>query len=194
MQQKRIIYILIVLFSQGAFAFSQEQSDPDGNGHLTSRLDLSYMFGGQFYNDHFVYDPGFGVQFTLNYKVTKSFEAGLGTGYISLMNENFIPIYAEAFAYKKNSRNSPVIRFQLGGAVSWFNTANYPSDYSMNGGVFFSAGMGRKIPLNHRYSILFHWSITHISARVNYQIFGSNDFSSLAHYDMLQLSFGVIRD
>ena len=194
MLHKRIIYILLILFAQEAFAFSQEQSETDGNGPLSSRLDLSYMFGGQFYNDHFVYDPGVGVQFTLNYKVSKSFEAGFGTGYISLMNENFIPIYIEAFAYKKNNRTSPVIRFQLGGVVAWFNTANYPSDYSMDGGIFFSAGMGRKIPLKKRYSILFQWSISHISAKVNYQIFGSRDFASLAHYDMLQLSFGVIRD
>ena len=194
MQQKRIIYIILILFAQEAFAYSQEQSETEGTGRLSSRLDVSYMFGGQIYNDHFVYDPGVGVQFTLNYKVSKSFEAGFGAGYISLMNENFIPIYIEAFGYKKNTRNSPVIRFQLGGVVAWFNTANYPSDYSMDGGIFFSAGMGRKIPLKKKYSILFHWSISHISAKVNYQIFGSSDFSSLANYDMFQLSFGVIRN
>ena len=194
MSQNRSIYIILILFALEASAFSQEQPEPEGNGRFSSRLDLSYMFGGQFYNDHFVYDPGVAIQFTQNYKVSKSFEAGIGTGYISLMNENFIPIYMEAFGYKKNSRNSPVIRFQLGGVVAWFNTANYPSDYSMDGGIFFSAGMGRKIPLKNRYSILFQWSVSHISAKVNYQIFDNRDYTSLANYDMLQLSFGVIRD
>jgi len=194
MRLRRIIYLILILFTQVAFAFSQEQAETEKEANLSSRLDVSYMFGGQFYNDHFVYDPGLAVQFTLNYKVSKSFEAGLGSGYISLMNENFIPIYIEAFGYKKNKKTSPVIRFQLGGALAWFNTANYPSDYSMDGGIFFSAGMGREIPLKKRYSILFQWSITHITARVNYQIFGGNDFTSLANYDMLQLSFGVIRD
>lgn len=194
MRLRRLKYIVLILFTQAAFAFSQDESETEKEALLTSRLDLSYMFGGQFYNDHFVYDPGPAVQFTLNYKVSKSFEAGLGTGCISLMNENFIPIYIEAFGYKKNKKSPPIIRFQLGGAVAWFNTANYPSDYSMDGGIFFSAGMGRKILLKNRYSILFQWSITHITARVNYQIFGASDFTSLANYDMFQLSFGVIRN
>jgi len=194
MLQNRMIYIFLLLFAQAAFAIAQEPPDPDAEGPLTSRLDLSYMFGGQFYNDHFVYDPGVAVQFTTNYRVSKSFETGIGTGYISLMNENFIPIYIEAFGYKKNKRNSPVIRFQLGGAIAWLNTGAYPPDYSMNGGIFFSAGMGRKIPLNDRYSILFHWSLCHISAKVNYEVFGNDDYISPAHYDMLQLSIGVIRE
>ncbi len=192
--KRRIFYIFLILFALGEFAFSQAQPESDGKGRLSQRLDLSYMFGGQFYNDHFVYDPGFGVQFTMNYKVSKSFEAGLGTGYISLMNENFIPVYLEAFGYRKNKKVSPVIRFQLGGTLAWFNTTNYPSDYSMDGGIYLSAGMGRKIPLKKRYSVLFHWSITHISALVNYQVFGSRDFTSPANYDMFQLSFGIIRE
>ena len=45
----------------------------------------------------------------------------------------------------------------------------------MEGLVFFSAGMGRKIQLKNRYSILFQWSISHITARINYQIFGSQN-------------------
>lgn len=193
MRQAIIINILVILLAQGSSLLSQDQLKEDGNGLWSSRLDLSYMFGGQFYNDHFVYDPGMAVQFTQSYKVSDSFKAGLGTGYISLMNENFIPLYLEAFAYKKNIGNPPVIRFQLGGVLAWFNTAHYPPDYSMDGLIFFSAGMGRKIQLKNRYSILFQWSISHITARINYQIFGSQDYSSLANYDMLQLSFGILR-
>lgn len=194
MIHSRTLYIILFLFALEASAYSQVQSELDGKGRFSSRVDISYMFGGQFYNDHFLYDPGACIQFTQSYKVSKSFEAGLGTGYISLMNENFIPVYAEAFGYKKSSRNSPVILFQLGGVFAWLNTEAYPSDYAMEGGVFFSAGMGRKIQLKHRYSILFHWSICHISAKFNYQISGGNEISSPANYDMLQLSFGVIRE
>ena len=194
MLQNRLIYIILLVLAQEAYVFSQEPADTEQIVHLSARLDLSYMFGGQFYNDHFVYDPGMGVQFTLNYPVSNSLEVGMGTGYISLMNENFIPIYMEAFGYKNNKRNSPVIRFQLGGVAAWFNTANYPSDYSINGGVFFSAGMGRKVPMKNNYYILFHWSICHISAKVNYQVFGNDNYSSPANYDMFQLSVGIIRE
>jgi len=194
MRHAKTLIILVAFLVQGSFVLSQEQVEEDSNGRLSSRFDLSYMFGGQFYNDHFVYDPGVSVQFTQSYRVTESFEAGLGTGYISLMNENFIPIYLEAFAYKKNKSNTPVIRFQAGAVVAWFNTANYPTDYSMDGILFFSAGMGRKISLKNRYSILFQWSITHITARISYPIFGSQDYASLANYDMLQLSFGILRN
>ena len=194
MQRTIIICLIAALLAPCISALSQEAPDSTGGGRFSSRLDLSYMFGGQFYNDHFVYDPGIGVQFTQSFKVSSHFEAGIGTGYISLMNENFIPVYMEAFGYRKDRSSSPVVRFQLGGVVAWLNTAHYPADYSMNGGIFFSAGMGRKIELKRRYSVLFQWSVTHISARINYQVFGNSDYSSLAHYDMLQLSLGLIRN
>lgn len=80
MLQNRLIFIILFLFAQEAYVFSQEPSETEKNGGLSARLDLSYMFGGQFYNDHFVYDPGMGIQFTLNYPVSKSLEAGMGTG------------------------------------------------------------------------------------------------------------------
>lgn len=194
MNKINIIYIALFLFIQEAMVFSQEQVETEKISRFSSRLDISSMLGGQLYNDHFVYDPGFAIQFTQNYKISENFEAGLGSGYISLMNENFIPVYVEALGYKKKKKNSPVIRFQLGGVFAWINTESYPPDYSMEGGIYFSAGMGRKIPLKKRYSILFHWSICHISAKFNYEIFGNNAYTSPANYDMLQLSFGVIRD
>ncbi len=160
---------------------------------FTSRLNVSYQFGGQLYNDHFVYNPGFSTQFTQSYKLTKSLEAGIGTGYFHLLDESFIPFYLEVLGYKKNSRNSPLIRFQLGGTAAWYRSNNYSSDYSTSGRLFFSAGMGRRIQINERYSVLFQWSLCHISTLVEYQIFGGRDYNSLASYDMLQLSFGIMR-
>jgi len=160
---------------------------------FTSRLNVSYLFGGQFYNDHFIYNPGFSIQYAHNYKVSKSFEAGIGSGYIHLTEESFVPVYVEVLGYKKHSKNSPFIRFQMGGSAAWYRNDNYPSDYDLKGRIFFSAEMGRRIQINERYSVLFQWALVHISALVEYQIFDGKDYSSLANYDMLQLSFGIMR-
>ena len=114
---------------------------------FTSRLNASYQLGGQVYNDHFVYNPGFSTQFTQSYKLTESFEVGIGTGYFHLLDDSFIPYYFEVLGYKKNGRNSPLMRFQVGGTSAWYRSNNYPSDYSTSGRFFFSAGMGRKFKM-----------------------------------------------
>ena len=184
--------MLFLLIQQGTL-WMDARSQTAEESQFTSRLNVSYLFGGQFYNDHFIYNPGFSIQYAQSYKVSKSFEAGIGSSYIHLMDESFVPVYVEVLGYKKNSWNSPFIRFQLGGTAAWYRSDTYPSDYDLKGRIYFSAGMGRKIQINERYSVLFHWALVHVSALVEYQIFDGTDYSSLANYDLLQLSFGIMR-
>lgn len=190
----RLKYIILFLFVLQCTMWNDAWSQAGKESPFTSRLNVSYQLGGQFYNDHFIYNPGFSIQYTQSYKLTKSLEAGIGTGYYHLLDESFVPFYLEFLGYKKHRNNSPLIRFQLGGTTAWYRSNNYPSDYSLSGRVFFSAGMGRRIQINERYSALFQWSLCHISAIVGYQIFDDMDYSSLASYDMLQLSFGIMRN
>ena len=192
--EKRIISSVFLLITFQMFILSQNQEESTRESQMTSKVYISYLLGGQFYNDHFLYNPGFSALFTQSYKLTNSLEAGIGSGYTSLLNESFIPFYVEAFGYKKNKQNSPVIRFQLGYAAAWYRNKDYPTDYVLNGGLYFNAGMGRKIQLRNRYSVLFHWSYCHQSGSISYQVFGNNDYSSSASYDMFQISFGIIRD
>lgn len=190
----RLKYIILFLFALQCTSWNNAWSQAGKESPFTSRLNASYQFGGQLYNDHFIYNPGFSIQYTQSYKLTKSLEAGIGTGYYHLVDESFVPFYLEVVGYKKHRNNSPLIRFQLGGTTAWYRGNDYPSDYSLSGRVFFSAGMGRKIQINERYSTLFQWSLCHISAIVGYQIFDDMDYKSLASYDMLQLSFGLMRN
>jgi len=190
----RILNTILLLVAQQMAVHSQDLSRIDLKQNSTSRIFVSYLFGGQIYNDHFLYNPGLSAQYTQSYKVSKSFEAGLGVGYISMINESFIPIYLEAFGYKNKSYNSPFIKFQMGYSPAWYKNKEFPSDYQLSGGLYFSAGLGRKIRLRNRYSVLFYWSYCHQSGSINYLIFGNNDYYSSVSYDYFMISFGMMRE
>ena len=188
----RLIIPCMLLFQ--VYILGQESPD-SGKKHLfTSRLCASYVVGGQFFNDHFLYNPGFSGQFTQSYRVAEFFEAGVGAGYLGLMDESFVPFYLEAYGYRKKQRNSPVIRFQAGYSAAWFHEDHFPADYQLGGGFYLSAGLGRKIQVGTRYSVLFHWSYCHQSGSISYQIFGGEDYSAPVSYDMLKLTFGIMRE
>jgi hypothetical protein len=169
-------------------------TQPGAKHRFSSKLSLSYIAGVQLYNDYILYNPGYSVLFTESYRLVDNVEIGMGSGYLSLQNERFIPVYIDAVGYKKNSINTPVIRFQLGYSAAWFRMVTEFSDYKLAGGLYFSAGMGRQFRLNDRYSVLFHWSYCHQSARALYQVFGIPDYAEGVNYDMIRLSFEIIRN
>jgi len=190
----RILLIILGIISQQMIAFSQETTDSEKKLPLSSKLYMSYVFGAQLYNDNALYNPGLSVLFTESYRVSSNIDIGIGSGYTSLTGERFIPIFIEAFGNKNSISNSPIIKFQFGYSAAWYKQYDYPSDYNLNGGVYFSAGMGRRFWLRNRYSILFHWSYCHQSANVEYQVFGGHNYSNMVYYDMIKISMGVIWD
>jgi hypothetical protein len=186
------MFLTFIMFP--GLVICQDLEDREKTSPLSSRLSLSYLVGGQLFNDHFLYNPGISALFTESYRITGSFEAGLGSGYVSLIDERFVPVYLEAFGYKKKGKNSPVIRFQAGFSSAWFGNEHFSAEYKLKGGLYFTAGMGRKIDLKNRYSILFLWSYYHQSGSINYQVFNGDNYSTPVNYDMIQLSFGIMRD
>lgn len=190
----RIIPFILVIITQQLVAYSQEIADPVEKYQMSSKIYMSYIFGAQLYNDNALYNPGISALFTQSYKLSGNLDLGIGSGYTSLMNERFVPFYVEVFGYRKKRSNSPVIKFQFGYSAAWYGMNDYPSDYELNGGFYFNAGMGRQIRLKNKYSILFHWSFCHQSGKVNYQIFGNQDYSDVVNYDMIQIGIGFIRE
>ncbi len=189
----RIFQIILVIITQQLVAYSQGEVGSEGKQKLSSKIYMSYILGIQAYNDNVLYNPGYSVLFTQSYKLSGNVDIGIGSGYISLVNERFAPFYFEVFGYKKKRSNSPIIKFQFGYSAAWYNKIGYLSGYDLSGGIYFTAGMGRQLRLKNRYSILFHWSYCHQSAKINHQIFGNRDYSDMINYDMLQFSIGLIR-
>ena len=164
--------ILVFLFWHGTLNAQKDASKEK----FYQSLNLSYIVGGQVYNDN------------------SDISIGLGTGYLSLSNENFLNHFVEIIGKKKKKNNTPFVNFQGGYSIGWLNSTNSSQYYKINGGIFINAGLGRMIKINEKYILLFHWSYCHQFAKMEYEIFGGNDYSEILNYDMLQISIGVLFD
>lgn len=182
-----VIFPLHVRASDGNDTLKQRKSYPNYKS-----INASYAFGGQLYNDNFIYNPGYSVQFSAGKKIHEDVLLGVGAGFMSLTNENFIPIYVEIIGNKKHKNNAPFIRFQGGYSIGWNSTTTAYENYDFDGGVFINAGIGRKIKLNNDYSLLFHWSYCHQFANIDYSVFGRQEISQTVYYDMIQISLGLL--
>lgn len=188
----RFLHFILLLLLFPVLGFSQYIEEKEEQRQLKTRIDASYLFGGQVYNDNFIYNPGYSFQIINSLQIHKEFELGLGTGYTSLVNERFVPIYIETLGYKKSKKNSPFIKFQAGYSIGWDTETSAQKNYDMKGGFYFNAGVGRKIQVSERYSVLFHWSYCHQFASLEYEIFGGKDYSETVSYDMVQITFGLM--
>ncbi len=156
-------------------------------------LNASYAFGGQIYNDNFIYNPGASFQASFGFKTGKDLLLGVGTGYMFFEDEHFIPIYFEAIGFKKKKkRNSPYIRMQIGYSLGWNDS--FPSDinYEYNGGAFIDVGIGRTIPINKKYAVLFQCSYRHQFASMEYDTYSTDSYSQNLNYDMVVFSLGFM--
>ncbi len=157
------------------------------------RLEAAYIFGGQIYNNTMIYNPGFSFQGAYGRMLNESVGVGLGTGYMHFEHENFMPLFIEVLGYKKNKASTPLIRMQIGYSFAWYSGNMELEGYDFHGGVYFDAGVGRKIGINAEYSILFHCSYRHQFAHMKYEVFGGQDYNEAMNYDMLVISVGLIR-
>ncbi len=157
------------------------------------RIDISYIFGGQVYNNTLNYNPGYSLQLSYGIMMNESVGFGFGIGHITLENERFLPVYLEAIGYKKNKESSPLIKMQVGYSFGWYSGSVIMNDYDFMGGFYFDAGVGRKISINDNYSLFFHWSYRHQFARMEYEVYGSQNYTEALNYDMLVISLGLIR-
>lgn len=185
------IFLMIFVFNETMASKKLPDETKSEKGFISYQsLSIGGIIGGQVYNDNFIYNPGFSVNYSLGTHIHKDVAVGLGTGYVGLSNEIFVPAYIELLANKKNKANTPFIRFQAGYAAGASTADN--ENFELNGGAYFSAGMGRKIQLNNNCALLLHWSYYHQFAELEYEVFGGNEYDEVVNYDMLQISVGII--
>lgn len=189
---RKFTFILAMLIF---FRNQSQAADPENTDSLNryQRVDLSYVFGGQVYNNNLIYNPGFSLQTSFGRMLNESVGVGMGCGYVALQDERFLPVFAEAVGYKKNKTSTPVIKMQIGYAFGWYAGPMEAEGYKFRGGVYLDAGLGRKIQVNSRYSVFFHWSYRHQFAHMEYEVFGGRKYTEGMNYDMLVISLGLIR-
>ncbi len=156
-------------------------------------LDASYIVGAQLFNDNFIYNPGYSVSTSFGVFIDDKVVVGLGTGFRSFETENFVPVYAEVIGFKKDKSSTPLIKMQLGYSIGWDDRATKIEGYNFKGGLIIGAGMGRKIKINKKVSILFQWTYQHQFAKMEFDIYNSTDYSEVLNYDMIAISLGLIR-
>lgn len=181
-------FLLVFALSLCALVGKGQDSIPE-----YQRLDVSYIFGGQVYNNSMIYNPGFSFQGAYGRMINESVGLGIGTGYMHFEHENFIPLFVEVMGYKKNKPSTPLIKMQVGYSFAWYAGNMEIQGYDFKGGVYFDAGLGRKISINTNYSVLFHLSYRHQFAHMKYEIFGGQDYKEAMNYDMLVITLGLIR-
>lgn len=190
MSRRAIIAAILSLLSSFSHAEGPIQSD---SLQTYQRIDLSYVFGGQIYNNNLIYNPGVSFQTAYGIRVNESVCFGLGTGIMALTDERFAPIFFETTGYRKNKANSPFIRMQIGYSFAWYAGPMEAEGYRFRGGIYLDAGMGRKIQINSKYSVSFHWSYRHQFAHMEYEVFGGERYTEPMNFDMFVISLGLIR-
>lgn len=189
----RTVYIVILLLS---FATASAKGDKYSHQLFGKEsyqsLSGSYVFGAQIYNDNFLYNPGGAIQASGGWKIHKDLFAGIGTGYTQLQKERFVPIYLEAIGFRKKKAKSTFVKFQTGYSYGWMEQETYQQDFEMKGGLYFSACIGQKIPVNDQFSLLFQLAYTHQYGLMEYEVFGSKDYQSELNFEMLWFTVGIM--
>ena len=158
------------------------------------RLDVSYAFGVQIKNENFIYNPGIGFQMVYGLQPKKDIGIGIGTGYQSFNQEQFIPVFFEIYGYTQKKKNTPVIKTQLGYSLGWYDGNVDADEYSFKGGFFMDAGVAMKYYMDSKYALQFELSYRHQFASMDYVIYNIGDYSEELNYDMILITISIHRD
>ena len=189
----KILLVLIVLNFVALIDSKAEDPDRHRKHDTYQQLNGSYIIGAQIFNDNFIYNPGFSADLSSGFFINKSLGAGIGIGYKAFETESFMPIYGEIIGYK-DKENTSFINMKLGYSIGWDNPATKVDGYTFKGGVFISAGVGRKIKIGNNYSALLHWSYQHQFASMEYNIYSTQEYKEVLNYDMIVVSIGIIKE
>lgn len=189
---KRLLIPLFISILLMPAAMSQDNEDPDTTLDHFIRLDLAYIFGGQIYNDNFLYNPGFNLFGIYGLDINERMSVGLGTGLQQFRNEKFIPVFIDIAGRISKSKNTRIISLQGGYAFAWSESLKNLTDSRLNGGIYIGAGFGRKFYLNETFSIIAGISYRHQFAEIEYEVFNLRNYSERINYDLMVIGIGFL--
>lgn len=187
-------YIIFALLAFLSISELQAQEDNRQKKFIDyTTIDVSYVAGGQLFNNTLLFTPGFAGRISVGKKIHQDIDVGIGSGYLSLKKEEFFPLYVEIVSYKNKKKNTPFIKFQVGHAFAGLNEESTAyKEFDLYGGIFFSATLGRRVRLNDKYTMLFQTSYCHQTARLKYKIQDASAFTDNLNYEMFLLSLGFV--
>lgn len=182
---KKVIFLvfLFTLLISDAIALVPGVSDSIRRDY--SRLDISYIIGGQAYNDNFLYNPGFSLYGAYGIFISDRLSAGLGTGLQYFRDERFIPVFIDFTGHVSKKRNTRTLFLQCGYSVGWSNALRNLTNYSFRGGIYLNAGFGRKFYISEGFALILHISYRHQFAEIEYEVFDQHNYRERINYDML---------
>jgi len=183
----RSILVIFVLFCSSLSQLAIGQDSIQSKPHYT-KIGASYLFGGQMYNDTFIYNSGYKLSVSHSVEFSKHLILGAGAAYMPFINERFIPFYVDLVSNKKDKKNTGFFNVQLGYSHAWNNETSTLQNYEFKGGVYLSAGSGKKIAVNNKISLLIWWSYNHQFATLKYSLPGGTPYSKTLNYDLFSLS------
>lgn len=179
-------------------SFAQEEEDEEEEDkekkslNLHHAIEAGFALGGQLSNDNFVYETARSFQYTADVQVSTRVYYGLGIGIDKLDTETFVPLFASFKGLLKKKDSTPYLTAQLGYAfASNRNLYNY-AGYSYQGGILFSPGLGYKLSVKDKYSVLFSVHYKHQFARLKYETFDRKVYQDHLNFDLLSFRIGLL--
>lgn len=164
----------------------------ESSASFRSELSASYALGAQVYNSNFLFRPGYALSFTHSYKLNKYVNCGLGSGYMQLDDEHFVPFYANLLAIKSKGDVENYIRCNVGYAMAYSKAITRMEDYDLRGGVFFKFGLGHTFPVNEKVALATELSYVYQNARLDYETYNSTTYTESLDYSFFELSIGFV--
>jgi hypothetical protein len=170
-----------------------EEEDKDKNSlNLHHTAEVGFSLGGQLSNDNFVYETGRLFQYTADVQVSTRVYYGLGIGVEKFDTETFVPLTASFKGLLKKKDSTPYLTAQLGYAFASNSNTNDYAGYSYRGGLLFSPGIGYKLSVKDKYSILFSVNYKHQFAMLKYETFYKQMFRDNLNFDLLSFRVGIL--
>lgn len=185
-------FLICIVFFFSSFKHPTKPKQDEKKKEIKFQFESGYLFGGQLYNDNFIYNPGFKFGLGAYKKIYKRTMLGISSGYYSFSeSENFIPIKLELIGKTRKDENSPYLNFSLGYAYGWDQDIEKLKNYDYNGGMQIGAGFGRKIEMNSLdlYLGLYY---EHQFAKLRYDLYEIGSYTETLNYDWVAINCKIM--
>lgn len=186
---QRVLFIVFFVFILSHL--DADASDIDSNSY--QRIDLSYCISRPYNSNR--YKEGASLQLSYGLMLNRRIGLGLGFGYQELRKKSLVPVFIEAVGYKKEKRNTPLVKMQMGYAIGYQNNNGASEDgYKFKAGIFLDAGIGKKFRITDDISVCFHCSYRFQFAQAEYKTANAVNHSEILNYNILLFSLGLLSE
>ena len=142
---KKMILVFMILCG-----YSQSHSQ---NTTINTQIEVGGLRGIQLSKTFPILKSGGFAEIGITKSLGDYVQLGLGTAYLKLENERFIPLFLKCIAHKRNQKNSPYFAASIGFARA--TSADFDNSLYNNyvGKVYFSPGFGYYYKVNKKWGL-----------------------------------------